>query len=67
MKRSSLGRLVVVWAAVFFFYARSAYAAWTPLLTSDMFTGITADVLTYATGVITISIILLAVGILIHR
>lgn len=39
---------------------------WTPLVTSDMFTGITSDVGTAATGIVSVLIIILGVGILVR-
>lgn len=39
-------------------------AAWTPLITSDSFTGIQTDVLTTATGVMSVILIVLGIGIL---
>jgi len=39
---------------------------WTPLITSEMFTGIQTDVLTTATGIISVVLIVLGIGILIR-
>lgn len=41
------------------------YAAWTPLVASADFTGITTDVTTAATGIITICIIVLGVWLIV--
>lgn len=40
------------------------FLAWTPLITSDMFSGIQTDVLTTATGIIGILIVIVGVGML---
>lgn len=39
---------------------------WTPLITSEMFTGITSDVGTAATGIVSVLIIILGIGILVR-
>jgi hypothetical protein len=39
---------------------------WTPLITSDMFSGITADVSTCAAGIVAVLIIILGIGILVR-
>jgi len=39
--------------------------AWVPLITSDAFTGINTDVLTTATGIISIMVIVVGIGILV--
>lgn len=41
-----------------------AHAEWSPLIASDMFTGIQTDVLTAATGILSVIIIVLGIGIL---
>jgi uncharacterized membrane protein len=40
--------------------------AWTPLITSDLFTGIQTDVLTTAAGIVSVILIVLGIGILIR-
>ena len=40
------------------------FAAWTPLITADTFTGITLDVQATATGIISVLLIVLGVGLL---
>lgn len=39
---------------------------WVPLITSDAFTGIHTDVLTTATGIISIMVVVVGIGILIR-
>ena len=39
--------------------------AWVPLITSDAFTGINTDVLTTATGIISIMVVVVGIGILV--
>lgn len=46
--------------------APAAYAEWTPLVTSDMFTGVQTDILTAATGILSVVLIVLGIGILIR-
>ncbi|MBI4689496.1 MAG: hypothetical protein HY754_04395 [Nitrospirae bacterium] len=55
--------IVVVFFVVLlvFGYAMSASATWTPLVSSSDFTGITTDVTTAATGIITICIVVLGI------
>ena len=42
----------------------AAFASWTPLLTSGMFTGITTDLGTAAAGILAACVIVLGIGIL---
>jgi len=42
-----------------------AYAAWTPLVTADSFSGIQADVLTCAGGIVSVLLVLLGIGLLV--
>lgn len=37
---------------------------WTPLITSDMFTGIKTDVMTASAGLLAVALIIVAVGVL---
>lgn len=46
--------------------ASSAMAAWTPLITSDSFSGISADVSACAAGIVGVLLIILGIGILIR-
>lgn len=46
--------------------APAAHAEWTPMITADMFTGIQADVLTCATGILSVVLIVLGIGVLIR-
>ena len=41
------------------------FAAWTPLVTDSMFTGISADTITAATSILGLMVVVLAVGILV--
>lgn len=52
---------------VVFFFKRPELGlmTWTPLITSDSFTGITTDITTGATGIITIALMICGVGFLI--
>jgi nitrate reductase gamma subunit len=65
------GKLLIVAALLFIvvgFLVVSmghAHATWTPLITSDAFTGLQTDVLTVAAGVIGIAVILAGIGLLI--
>ena len=43
----------------------SAYADWTPLVTSDMFTGIQTDVMTVAGGIISVILIIIGLSFLV--
>lgn len=45
---------------------QKVYAEWTPLITSGDFTGITTDVSAVATGIITICLIVVGLGILVR-
>jgi hypothetical protein len=44
-----------------------ALAVWTPLVTSDMFTGAQTDVLTAVGSILSIFIILFAAGVIMHK
>lgn len=44
----------------------SMFYTWTPLITADAFTGVTTDLTTTASGILTIAMIVLGVGILVR-
>jgi hypothetical protein len=58
--------LLSVWFAVIAFFARPvlASAEWTPLVTSTMFDGIQTDLGTIASGMVTLLLIVLGIGII---
>lgn len=53
-------------STVVVFAPSDVFAAWTPLITSDMFTGVGADVQTVAAGIIGIMIVVVGIGILVR-
>lgn len=44
----------------------AAWATWTPLITADSFTGVQTDLLTSVSGVMTLVLIILGLGLLIR-
>jgi hypothetical protein len=66
-ERRSMKKLVVVLllvSLVVLFLATMAFATWTPLVTSDMFTGIQTDVGTVVAAMLTVFVLILGFAIL---
>lgn len=66
LRRSLAGKHLLMVLAFFVALKATVYAAWTPLIQSSDFTGILADIGATASGIISILIVILGIGILVR-